>query len=203
MTAAANPARAVRARRSEETAPPVAEPAPSTPVLAAIPAPLVEAPPADVDPGPRPARQPFGVRRQKLAYETRPGFHRHWFHDNPGRIPYAIECGWKHVQDKEGRNVCREVGAREGGGGMRSYLMEMPLQWYKEDQAAKLKPRDEVDAEIRRGVPIGRDGASVASGYGTPGAPGFTERKVAAQLQPDGKQFFGDRTSNPDSTGGA
>jgi hypothetical protein len=196
-------ARPVRARRTAEAPTPAAAPEPATSLAVLAQQAEAQQLPATDDPGPRPARRPFGVRRQKLAYDTRPGFHRHWFHDLPGRIPYALECGWKHVQDKEGRNVCLDVGARDGGGSMRDYLMELPLAWYNEDQAAKLKSRNDIDAEIRRGVATGRDNNPISGGYATQAAPGFTDRKVSAVMQEDGKQFFGSRAPNPETTGAA
>jgi hypothetical protein len=201
-TETARPARARRTAPAEAPAP-VATPEPVAALAAVVPQAVAPLAPVSDDPGPRPARRPFGVRRQKLAYDTRPGFHRHWFHDLPGRIPYALECGWKHVQDKDGRNVCLDVGARDGGGSMRDYLMELPLAWYNEDQAAKLQSRNDIDAEIRRGVAIGRNSNPISAGYATPSAPGFTDRKVSAVMQEDGKQFFGDRAPNPETTGAA
>lgn len=185
-TAAATP---VRARRVRETAPPSA---PVEPVAA----PVAPAPVADVTEVPASAplqRKPFGARRQKLAYPDRPGFHRHWFHDTPGRIQSAIEAGYAHVKE-DGRNVQRSVGVRGGGGGITAYLMEINLEWYKEDQKAKLKSRDEIDAEIRRGVARGPNGETDNryGAYGTGSTPGFTDSKITAESDPaTGKQSFG------------
>jgi hypothetical protein len=109
------------------------------------------------------ARKPFGSHVQKLNYPERPGFHRHWFNDYPGRIARALEAGYKHVQDRDGKNVARIVGVAEAGGGLNAYLMEIPLQFYLEDQRIKDRARDELDAKMKRGVIAGsapgKDGA--------------------------------------------
>ncbi len=108
-------------------------------------------------------RKPFGSHVQKLKYPDRPGFHRHWFNDTPGRVARALEAGYKHVQDREGKNVARIVGVASTGGGQNAYLMEIPEQWWKDDQAVKDKARDDLDARIKRGVIAGtapgQDGA--------------------------------------------
>lgn len=108
-------------------------------------------------------RKPFGSQVQKLAYPPRPGFHRHWFNDTPGRIARAMEAGYKHVQDRDGKNVARIVGVAQQGGGQNAFLMEVPEQWWRQDQSLKDKARDEIDAKIRRGVIAGtapgQDGA--------------------------------------------
>lgn len=133
------------------------------------PAPALEAPPAPSEADiaaeypPGFVRKPFGSHVQKLSYPERPGFHRHWFNDTPGRISRALEGGYKHVQDRDGKNVSRIVGAAPTGGGMNAFLMEIPNQYWLEDQAAKNKARDEIDAKIKRGIvkdhAPGHDGA--------------------------------------------
>lgn len=108
-------------------------------------------------------RKPFGAHVQKLNYPARPGFHRHWFNDYPGRIARALEAGYKHVQDVNGKNVARIVGVAETGNGLNAFLMEIPERWYKEDQAVKDRARDELDAKMKRGIikdhSPGHDGA--------------------------------------------
>lgn len=136
----------VRARRTLTPAPsPASEPAPVV---------QADAPEADIasDYPANFVRKPFGSHVQKLKYPERPGFHRHWFNDTPGRIPRALEAGYKHVQDLDGKNVARIVGVAQTGGGQNAFLMEIPLQWWNEDQAVKNKARDEIDAKIRRGI---------------------------------------------------
>lgn len=107
---------------------------------------------AEVDaPRVRSNRKPFGSLEQKLAYPEREGFHRHWFNDIPGRVERALEAGYEHVKDKEGKNVCKNVGTAEGGGALVGYLMEIPEEWYLQDQAAQQAQVDSVEDTIKRG----------------------------------------------------
>lgn len=113
-------------------------------------------------------RTPFGSLQQKLAYPERPGFHRHWFNDVPGRITQALEAGYEHVKDDEGKPVMRVVGVAEQGGPLNAYIMEIPEEWYTEDMIAQ----EQVDAErmdaIRKstvqGMTEGRDSEKFYAG---------------------------------------
>lgn len=105
----------------------------------------------DRKPASRDTRRPFGSRQQKLAYPPRPGYHRHWFNEYPGRIEDALAAGYKHVEDKEGRKVNRVVGVDAAGQPLHGFLMETPLEWYQEDMALQQKQIDETDSAIRRG----------------------------------------------------
>lgn len=97
------------------------------------------------------SRKPFGSHLQKLAYPPREGYHRHWFNDSPGRLETALEAGYTHVIDKEGRKVARPVGINDSGSALMGYLMEIPLEWYKEDMEAQQRPLDQFDDSLRRG----------------------------------------------------
>lgn len=97
-------------------------------------------------------RKPFGSHQQKLAYAAREGYHRHWFNEIPGRLDRALEAGYTFVLDKESQKVCRPVGVGESGGALMAYLMEIPEEWYKEDQAAEQKRLDDLDNNLRQGV---------------------------------------------------
>lgn len=103
-------------------------------------------------------RRPFGAQVQKLAYEARKGFHRHWFNDEPGRLEQAVAAGYTHVEDREGKKVSRPVGVNTAGGPQIGYLMEIPQEWYDEDMAAQQKRVDEVDDSIKRGAVSGSPG---------------------------------------------
>jgi hypothetical protein len=150
------------AQRARRAFAPTATPAAPEPTPVAVQAAPVSEP-AAAPPAPRTARKPFGSHVQKLSYPERPGFHRHWFNDTPGRIARAEEAGYTHVKTADGRNVARIMGVGEGGGALNGYLMEIPLEWYREDQALKDAKRDEIDAKLRRGIVAGvapgQDGA--------------------------------------------
>lgn len=110
-------------------------------------------PPKDTadDARPRVRRKPFGSMEQKLAYEQRPGYHRHWFNDVGGRIMRAQEAGYEHVRDRDGKEVKKVVGVAEGGGPLWSFLMEIPEEWYQEDMRAQQDEVDAKEASIKRG----------------------------------------------------
>ena len=98
----------------------------------------------------RPVRKPFGMAREKLSYEPRPNYHRRWFNAVPGRIEAATEAGYTHVKDSQGKVVTRVVSRYENGDALSAYLMEIPEEFYQEDQAAKQAEVDQVDQAIRQ-----------------------------------------------------
>lgn len=104
----------------------------------------------EAGPATRFVRVPFGAQTQKLYYPPREGFHRHWFNDTPGRIQRATQAGYAHVQEN-GAPVSRPVGVREGGGAMIGFLMEIPEEWFQEDQALHQARVDEIDQAIGAG----------------------------------------------------
>jgi len=107
----------------------------------------------------RKERIPMGVRRQRLTLPERKGFHRHWFNDSPGRIEQALEAGYTPIidestRDEEGRAqaVTARVGVAPDGSVLMAHAMEIPVEFYDQDQAEKQAPLDEFDAELRRGT---------------------------------------------------
>jgi hypothetical protein len=112
----------------------------------------------------RKKRVPLGVPRTKLTAPTRPGYQRRWINDDAkGRLQHAKEGGYTHVEDpnllvgedgggdKTDSRVSRIVGKRDDGKPLRAFLMEIPSELYKEDQASKQAELDEVDRSIRKG----------------------------------------------------
>lgn len=110
-------------------------------------APVVQTEPVKV----RPSRKPFGTMEQKLHYPPRENYHRHWFNDVGDRINRALEAGYDHVKDRDGKNVSKIVGSAEGGGPMNGYLMEIPEEWFREDMKAQQDRVDEMEKSIKRG----------------------------------------------------
>lgn len=106
-------------------------------------------------------RKPFGAHEQRLAAPNRPGYFRYWFNDEPGRIERAIEAGYDHVKDADGRPINRVVGKTGAGSGLIAYLMECPEEFYNEDMAAAQQERDATMAAIRRGDHKSPDNAYV------------------------------------------
>lgn len=103
-------------------------------------------------------RRPFGSQVQKLAYEARAGFHRHWFNNSPGRLDTALAAGYTHVEDKDGRKVQRVVGVNEAGDALFGFLMEIPEDWYQEDMARQQGEIDKTDSAIKTGNVAGTPG---------------------------------------------
>lgn len=106
----------------------------------------------------RDKRRPFGSQTQKLAYEQRAGYHRHWFNDDPGRIHTALEAGYTHVVNKEGKNVQRVVGVNPAGGALMGFLMEIPEEWFQEDMARGQELVAKMDQAIKSGAVAGQPG---------------------------------------------
>lgn len=101
----------------------------------------------------RSTRRPFGSTQQKLAYPPRPGYYRHWFVDNPGRVEQALEeGGWTTVRDARGKNLQRVTGTREGGVPQWSHLLEIPEEWHADDMAAQDEDISNKEDAIRRGM---------------------------------------------------
>lgn len=104
-------------------------------------------------------RIPFGTRSFRLTAPQRKGFQRHWFTNKPGRINRALRAGWKHVKDDiDGKPMNRVSGTYDTDtkDGQKSYLMEMPQEWFDADQRQTLNSVAEIEQTIRRGeVAIG------------------------------------------------
>lgn len=116
----------------------------------------------------RTERVPLGGQTYKLDAPLRPGYRRYWFNDDIGRIESALAAGYKHVEEKRGKRASkwkRPAGTNETGGQRYVYLMEIPEEFYQEDQAAKQRPIDEIDAAIQGGVVNGADGKDEGAFY--------------------------------------
>lgn len=127
----------------------------------------------------RPQRTPIG-RRNVLTAEQRPGYVRRWVNDEDGRIAMFQEAGYEPVKtptevgDPMAGNASQlgSVVRKPVGGGKTAVLMEIPEEFYLEDQAAKeahLKAKegallDEVKGEgfYGDGVRISRPRPEVA-----------------------------------------
>ena len=116
----------------------------------------------------RTERVPLGGQTYKLKAPLRPGYRRYWFNDDIGRIESALAAGYKHVVEERKKGTPkwkRPAGTKETGGQRYVYLMEIPEEFYQEDQAAKQVPLDEIDADIQRGVVNGADGKDAGAFY--------------------------------------
>jgi hypothetical protein len=126
----------------------------------------------------RKERVPLGTHRLKLSAPLREGYHRRWVNDVPGRIMAFEAAGYQFVikeaapiigeghdlsqSEGVGSRVSYYVGTQETGQPMMAYLMEIPQEWYDEDQAVKLGKIKETEAAMRTGE----------DGQGRPGVDG-------------------------------
>jgi len=112
----------------------------------------------------RPHRRPLS-RRDVLSFPRRPGYYRRVVNDTGGgrRIQAFKDAGYEEVRDGSltgadgeagrpsqiGKNVTRVVGTDQQGA-IRGVLMEIPLEFYNEDQAAKQRRIQEMEDTINR-----------------------------------------------------
>lgn len=102
-------------------------------------------------------RKPFAERQMRLSAPRRPGFHRHWVNDIPGRVAHMQERGYKIVTER-GNPIKKTVSVAANGAGLDGFLMEIPVQWFEKDQRESQKAADEIEATIRRGEVAVGDG---------------------------------------------
>lgn len=102
----------------------------------------------------RPKRVPVGTRKVLVA-EDRPGYHRRWVNDTGDRIQIFINAGYTPVQEqgadisdlraqdpsKMGNSLVRKA----VGDNLYAILMEIPLEFYNEDQKLKQDYIDEKE----------------------------------------------------------
>lgn len=113
-------------------------------------------------------RIPLGTRNV-LTAPKKPGFVRRFVNDTSDRIQQFKDAGWSVVKG-EGEAGDPKLGRAssmggatnpEVGQGQRAVLMELPTNYYEEDQQAKQNKIDQVEREIRRNSATeGRDGLS-------------------------------------------
>lgn len=100
--------------------------------------------------------------RSLLEVHERPGFHRRWVLDVAGRIQMFKEAGYTFVKNEEDTNTdqvqdpstmdsscIRRVGnkALPEHEGRYAYLMEIPLEWWEEDQEAKAAKAVQIEED--------------------------------------------------------
>lgn len=109
----------------------------------------------------RPKRTPLFKQRVLTANE-RPGYTRRWVTEKPGRLEAFQEAGWNFVtgnvdeiRDVRAQNAsqigsaikqCVNPNVRDNA--QNAYLMEVPTEWYEEDQKAKREIIREREAAL-------------------------------------------------------
>lgn len=111
----------------------------------------------------RPKRVPIHEQRNQLSTNQKVGFVRRWVNDIPGRVEKFIKAGYAVVTDKDvtvgdsdsnmalGTGARKDVGRTRHGDGTQAVLMEVPKEWYDQDQAAKANIVDAADRAMKRG----------------------------------------------------
>jgi hypothetical protein len=128
--------------------------------------------PTDRNESGRRARVPLGIKQANLAASARAGYQRRWVNDTPGRLQQAEQGGYTFVSEDPtakstdlGKHTSRIVGTKEDGTAMQAFLMEIPVEWYEEDQSAKQKPLDDFEAALKGKPAI--EGAYIPRSGGT------------------------------------
>mgnify|MGYP001597200110 CR=1 FL=1 len=161
----------------------VKEPAPSAPIkesISDLPS-AVQAEPNDIDAASQRAlqlraggRRSANERVPRLEYPKRPGWHQCWINDQPGNIQKFKERGYDfRIDPVTKERISRIAGSADGGGGLSTYLMEIPLEIYKDDCKALEAQINAIDAQIRRGA---IDGEAKEKGLHVPTNPDGTGR---------------------------
>lgn len=129
------------------------------PLKAAQKADLSEADSATEDDKPKETRRKRKPMKAEgaLNFPQREGYHRHIFNDNEkGRVQAAKDAGYTVVMQSDIDGGDMRAGAdsqlsspvsRSVGGGMKGILMEIPQEFYDEDQKAK---QDQIAADEKK-----------------------------------------------------
>jgi len=122
----------------------------------------------EIKPKKRPKRVPLGTRNV-LRYPARPGYHRHVINDVDDNILIHEQAGYTVVQKKDLPSGDPRAGdasqmgmpvSKEVGGGVKGVLMEIPQEWYDEDQKAR---QDKITADESA---MKRSKGDIEGGYG-------------------------------------
>jgi hypothetical protein len=106
----------------------------------------------------RPQRRPIGTGNVLTAAQ-RPGFVRRFVNDHDGRVERFLEAGYEIVRNPAADTSDPKAGKASNlgspvrksvGGGMHAVLMEIPADWYAEDQANKQREISDVEQSMRR-----------------------------------------------------
>ena len=108
----------------------------------------------------RPKRTPL-YQRGRLAVTASPGYTQRWVNDEPGRIEAFLEAGYRLVPKakddsvryaEDGSNIgsftSKVVNKDQRANSKVAYLMEIPDEIYKEDQAAKQRDVDRSEERM-------------------------------------------------------
>jgi hypothetical protein len=110
-------------------------------------------------PSGRPTRTPIGVRNVLTVKGQDPNYHYRVVNDDADRVQQFLEAGYELVPAKIGQVGDPHINAvsPEGtvsqvsvGGGKKAFLMRIPNEFFDEDQLAKQKRVDELEAATKQ-----------------------------------------------------
>lgn len=127
--------------------------------------------------------------QQRLGAKKRAGYQPRIFNDEGNKIQAALDAGYSIVNDgrtisghrscdpgKFGNAATAYVGRNERGHEITGVLMEIPQNWYDEDQAAKQMEIDAQEQQIRQGM--------METGNISPNKYGSVSMKSVKGIQP-------------------
>jgi hypothetical protein len=104
-------------------------------------------------------RTTIGTRNVLTVTGKEPGYEYRFVNDTSDRVQAFLDNGWEIVEDKSVRIGDKRLGAPSGsegtaavasvGQGMKSYVLRIPEEFYKEDQAAKQAYVDATEAATK------------------------------------------------------
>lgn len=110
-------------------------------------------------PSGRPTRSRVGTRNVLTVQGQDPDYHYRIVNDDEDRIRQFTDAGYELVQGKDVKVGDKRINAAspEGsnaqvsvGGGKKAFVMRIKKEWYLEDQAAKQREVDAVEAATKQ-----------------------------------------------------
>lgn len=123
----------------------------------------------------RVTRTPLGKRNVLTVTGKEAGYEYRFVNDESDRIQTFLDAGWEIVEKKEVRVGDKRVGvaAPEGtaatasvGQGKTAYVLRIPEEWKKEDEAEKQRLVDQSEAAMKDKTLNGADYGDVALSRG-------------------------------------
>lgn len=91
----------------------------------------------------------LSVPEEQLDRKT---YEYRWVNDSPGRVQRMKDEDWDPAPEAaNGASVEKRVVGTDAGKPTSGVLMRKRREWYADDQKEKMRPLNEMDAEIRRG----------------------------------------------------
>lgn len=141
---------------------------------------------------------PMGSKSGRLKVPHKPGWHRHWFRTEPGRIERAMQAGYRFVDPAEISMIPQQIGGTPEQGGstdlgsrvsvaaggyadngqaLRLYLMECPQHLYQRAQAMLQADTDHTVQALAAGRGGKDDYAEAGNSYVKGNVPKLFQKK--------------------------